>query len=98
MYKAPTIELRVSLAAQEIHSVIMAHQQEISDQVKFGIDAAIQNVANTVKVQAREAAEKCIKDSVDAYFKYGRGREFIDTVIAEALNGVLVDFGKGGKT
>lgn len=81
----PIIELRIKGMEQEINQAIMLRHDEISEQVKEGVERALANAPSAIVDVAVKEASNTINREVENYFRYGPGYKAIQAVIEVAL-------------
>lgn len=86
--KIPVVRLQIQALGEEIHAAIMAHGNEVAEEVKKGVKAATENldIIGIAQKAAEEAIAESINSSVKRYFEYGEGREIIDQMVGKSIS------------
>ena len=90
MMNMPLIRLELEQMRYQVVHALGSHQQEIS----AAVDKELEKVINEFDFTGTVAviANQVIKEKVEEYFKYGRGRGTIEAAVKEGLDNI---FAKG---
>lgn len=89
MDKMPVIRLEVQIPPEQIMQCIMVHQTDINKYVEEGVKTAIANIEPLIKSESKRLTEEAINSSLEGYFKYGNGRDAINSAVVRALDRVM---------
>ena len=88
MIEDPIITLRMEGMRKTLHQALMVRAEEFSEYV----DQAIKSACTKARIQeiVDHATEEVIKDSIkkeiEAFYRYGEGRDIIKKRVVEMLN------------
>lgn len=88
MQEMPRIRVEVEGLGERISSMLMLHAEEISAQVKQGVNNALDriDIVEVAEGHARQAVVKAIEEGVRNYFAYGEGSRTLKAVLAEMMD------------
>lgn len=88
MNNLPIIRLELEQMKYQILHAFGAHQHELSAQVTQELEKAINSFDYSATVS--RIAHEIIKEQIESYFRYGAGRQAIETSVNDALDKVFV--------
>jgi hypothetical protein len=79
------------MMAKQLHGHIAHRSEEIQGLVNKTIQSYCTDgsIEKLVDAEVRRALDASVKDTIDRYFTYGKGRTYIDKQVESALSEVL---------
>lgn len=74
-FAPPIIQQRIDIQAEQISSMIAAHQEEIAEYIRQGVKRATSNAAEKIVEEAYQQATKAISKGIEDYFLWGEGKK-----------------------
>lgn len=91
MLHFPKIRLEIDGMKYQIVHAISQHNDELEAALDDAIDRAIASYPfeSEIMSMAKDAINESIKRSIQEYFMYGEGKEFINRVVAKSVKEIV---------
>lgn len=89
MNEIPRIKFEIEFAAERIIHSLAVHQDDIKKQVEEGVRMAVNQAPEYITLQTKSIIQESIKESVNSYFRYGKGRDAIDKIVEGAFEAIV---------
>lgn len=83
MYEYPIIKIELQRMQQTIQHALIEYNKDIENYVEKSLKDAIENFDYSAIVKS--CADEAIKKTVEGYFKWGKGHEFIQAAVNLAM-------------
>lgn len=89
----PVITLEVQGMRHTISTALMAHQVQMDADVQAAIDAYCtpDNIAKVIRSATTGSLDQAIREEVDKFFRYGKGRQAVADAVRQSLLGAAAD-------
>lgn len=88
MNQIPIIRIEFERMQYTLSAMIAEHMASMDPMIREAVKNVCQpeNVKRILELQAKAAIEAAIKDAVESYFRYGKGRNAIKAAVEQELD------------